>query len=244
MKNNQRKAAIASGTAIVIMAVAAVIANDLSINRLIVTGNAAETVRNIMNSALLYRTGVFAWLIILVCDALAAWGLYNFFKPVNKNLSLLMGWFRIVYVAMLGAAMLNLVYVLPMTEDAGYLSAYGSQQLEAQVMFYLNAFHGAWSLSLVVFGVHILLLGYLLIKSGFRVKILGIIMVIAFAGYTLVNIAKLLSPQYERLIELMEWIFLAPMLGEIAVGIWLLLKGILTKTPAQTIHTNANHATE
>jgi hypothetical protein len=220
----QRRAAIIAGAAIVIMALAAVVANDLTINRLVVTDNAPATWKNLMNSSWLFRTGIFAWLIILICDALAAWGLYLFFKPVNKNLSLLMAWFRIIYVAILGTSMMNLLYVLQLISDPAYLSAIGAEHAETQVLFYMNAFYNEWSFGLVVFGIHILLLGYLLIKSGYRVKIIGVILIIAFMGYTLIHVSKLLVQQYEKFIEILEWVFLLPMLGEVALGIWLLVK--------------------
>jgi len=226
---DQRKAARVAGLAIVVMAIAAVAANDLSINRLVVEGNAAETMRNIASSELLYRFGVFSWLVVLVCDVLAAWGLYIFLKPVNKNLSLLMAWFRIVYVAILGASILNLLHVLPLLDETGYASSFGTGQVQEQVLFYINAFFNSFSLGLVVFGIHILFLGYLLLKSGYRVKILGILLLIAFAGYTLVNVTKLLFPDFERIIEVMNWIFLLPMLSEAVLGIWLLFTRLRVK---------------
>lgn len=226
---DQRKAARVAGLAIVVMAIAAVAANDLSINRLVVEGNAAETMRNIASSELLYRVGIFSWLVVLVCDVLAAWGLYIFLKPVNKNLSLLMAWFRIVYVAILGASILNLLHVLPLLDETGNASAFGTGQAQDQVLFYLNAFFNSFSLGLVVFGIHILFLGYLLLKSGYRVVILGILLLIAFAGYTLVNVTKLLFPDFERIIEVMNWLFLLPMLSEAVLGIWLLFTKLRVK---------------
>ena len=223
----QRKAARIAGIAIIVMTIAAVGANDLTINKLVVEGNAPETMKNISSSVMLFRLGIFSWFIVLVCDLLAAWGLYIFLKPVNKDLSLLMAWFRIIYVAILGASMLNLLYVLPLLDETGYSSAFGTGQVQDQVLSYVNAFFDAWSLGLVVFGLHILFLGYLLLKSRFRVAILGILLLIAFAGYTLINVTKLLFPQSESFINVMNWIFLLPMLSEPVLGIWLLFTRLL-----------------
>jgi len=216
------KAARVAGLAIILMTLAAVAANDLTINRLVVAENAAETMKNITSSELLFRTGIFSWFIVLICDLLAAWGLYIFLRPVHHNLSLLMAWFRMIYVAILGASLLNLLYVLPFLDETGYSSVSGTRMVQNQVLFYVNAFFDAWSLGLVVFGIHILLLAYLLLKSGYRVVILGILLIIAFVGYILINVTKLLFPDLERIIGVMNWIFLLPMLSEPALGVWLL----------------------
>lgn len=73
-----RKAAIVTGVAILIMAIAAVFATDFVLGSLIVPGDAAATTNNIKASEMLFRTGIFSWLIILICDVLAAWGALYF----------------------------------------------------------------------------------------------------------------------------------------------------------------------
>jgi hypothetical protein len=226
---DQRKAALTAGIAIVIMTIAAVISNDLSIVKLVVSDDALETWRNITESKMLFRIGVFSWLIVLIADVFAAWGLYLFFKPVNKKLSLLMAWFRLVYVAILGASLMNLIYVLPMINGADNFSSFGIAQLQEQTLFYINAFYDFWAFGLIVFGLHILLLGCLVIKSEFRLKILGILLILAFFGYIIINGSKLLFPQYEDIMYYVGMIFFIPMISEVALGIWLLFIGLKKK---------------
>ena len=221
-----RQAAIVTGIAIVVMAVAAVFATDVVLGRLIVPGDAAATFHNIKASETLYRTGIFSWLIILICDVLAAWGLYVFLKPVNKSLSLLMAWFRLVYAAILGAALLNCVDVLLLVRGADQLAAWGVDRLQEHVLLSINAFDGLWSIGLVVFGFHILVLGYLTYKSGYTPKIFGVLLMIAFLGYLIIHSANLLIPDYGNYIKIIEWILLIPMvIGELGLAIWLLFKG-------------------
>jgi len=222
-----RKAAIVAGIAILIMAVAAVVANDVTIERLIVPGDAAATTKNIQSSEMLFRIGMFSWLAILICDLLAAWGLYVFLKPVNTGLSLLMAWFRLVYVAILGAALVNFVIVLLLVGGDGYLAAVGIEQLQVQVVLFLNAFDDTWSLGLEVFGIHIFLLGYLAFKSGYIPKIFGILLFIAFVGYFITSSANLLLPVYEEYEGIVGLVFLIPMvIGEVGLAVWLLWKGV------------------
>ncbi|MEJ2545699.1 MAG: DUF4386 domain-containing protein, partial [Calditrichaceae bacterium] len=83
-----------------------------------------------------------------------------------------------------------------------------------------------WSFGLIVFGIHIYFLGYLIIKSNYIPKWLGIVLVIAFAGYVTINLLDLLLPGYDQLKSIIEWIFIIPMLSEVYLGIWLLIMGV------------------
>ena len=228
-----RQAALVTGIAIIIMALAAVFAMDVVPGELIVPGDAAATTGNIQNSALLFRAGVFSLLIILICDVLAAWGLYIILKPVNSALSLLTAWFRLVYVAILGTALNNYITVLLLTGGENYLTLLGPDQLRAQVMVLLNAFNDTWSMGLIVFSLHILLLGYLVLKSGYIPKTFGILLLLAFLGYALAHSINLLLPDSESIQRLIGWIFIIPMVvGEVGLGVWLLIKGVKIKLTA------------
>lgn len=222
---SQKQSAIISGLAIVIMAIAAVVANDVTIKSLIAENNAIESLNNILSSKTTFNIGVFSWLVILICDLIVAWGLYVFFMTVSKNLSLLAAWFRLAYVAMLAVSMLNLIYaqiiILPLESS----SVADSVQVATNLMFYLNAFDAMWAISLIVFGMHILLIGYLALKSYYIPNIFGILLMTAFLGYTLPKISNLLFPEYKEVMRNIEAIFLIPMLSEVALGIWLLVIG-------------------
>ncbi len=220
-----RHAALTSGISILVMTVAAVFATDVSIGSLLVPDDASATLINIKSSGMLFRLGVLSWLVILITDILAAWGLYIFLVPVNKSISLLAGWFRLIYAAMLGAAIFNLINVLLLLNSGEQLNAAGFEQLPAQVVFYVNSFYSTWSFALIIFGFHILFIGYLIYRSDYVPKIFGIILMFAFIGYLSVNIFKLLIPQFESFISIVEYIFILPMLGEVALGVWLVWKG-------------------
>lgn len=216
-----RQLAIISGAAIVLMTIAAVFATDVTIGRLLVPNDSTATINNIVASEIVFRAGIFSWFVVLICDVTIAWGLYLFFKPVNEGLSLLSAWFRVVYAAMLGAAILNYVEVTTFINDAN-LEALATDQL----WHLLHAFDDTWAIGLMVFGFHILLLGYLVYISGYTPKWLGILLIISFGGYLLINATHLLFPGYERLKSILDWIFILPMIaGEVGLGLWLLIKG-------------------
>lgn len=222
----RRQAAIVVGVGLLIMAVAAVFAADVVLGRLVVPGDAMATTSNILASEMLFRAGIFGWLVILVCDVLVAWGLYIFFRSVKRSIALLMAWLRLAYVFMLAAAMFGLVAVLALVTSDGCWAAFGVDQLPAQVQLFLDAFNDTWSVGLVIFGLHILVLGYLVLRSPDVPKIFAVLLLISFVGYVVTRSADLLCPDYESYERALGMVFIGPMvIGEVGLGVWLLIRG-------------------
>ena len=135
-----------------------------------------------------------------------------------------MAWFRLVYAAILGAALLHFADVLMLISSHNYLSTLGTEQVSIHVLLSINGFYEMWSIGLIIFGIHIFFLGYLILRSGYIPKILGVLLIIAFFGYLITNAANVLLPDYENYKTTLDRIFIIPMLSEVALGIWLLWK--------------------
>ncbi|MFK7925995.1 MAG: DUF4386 domain-containing protein [Bacteroidia bacterium] len=220
-----RKAGLVAGLAILIMAIAAGFSVGYVNESLIVAGDALTSFENIRNSLSLFRAGILGWLIILICDVLAAWGLYVWLKNVNPHLSLLTAWLRLIYTTILGIALLNYLVVLLMLSSDSYQAMMPVDQLSAQMMLLLQAFESMWSLGLIIFGGHLLSLGYLLSQSRSVPKVWSILILIAGIGYILIHLSKLILPQFETYHSIVEMIFILPMiLGELGLGIYLIIK--------------------
>jgi len=216
---SQRQAAIVAGCGLLIMTSFAVFAIYFVFGNLKVPGDAAATANNIMASEMLFRTGICSLIIVLICDVVVAWALYVFLKQVNKSLSLLTAWFRLVYAAILGIALLNLVIVLILLSGANYLVVFETDQLHAQVLLFLNAFNDVWAVGLIVFGFHLFILGYLVFKSDYIPRILGVLLIVAGLGYLIEYFGKFLFPNFDAAIsQVTGW-------GELLFMFWLLLKG-------------------
>jgi hypothetical protein len=215
-----RSAAIVAGLGLLLMAILAPIANFGVLQTLIVAGDATNTANNMIASAGRFRIGIFVFFIVAVLDVVVAWALYVYLKPVNKSLSLLAAWFRIVYAAIFVSALNNLLIVLQLLNGADYLKAFETNQLHAQVLLSLNAFTDGWDIGLAIFGLHLLVVGYLVFRSGYLPKFLGILVVIAGLGYLIDNLGKLLSPNYNLTIAVFTFI------GEVLLIFWLLWRGI------------------
>jgi len=185
-----------------------------------VPGDATTTANNIMTSEILFRIGICSILIVLICDVVVAWALYIFLKQVNESLSLLTAWFRLVYAATLGIALLNFVIVLILLSGANYLAVFETDQLHAQVMLFINAFYDVWAIGLIVFGFHLLSLGYLAFKSDYIPKILGVLLMLAGLSYLIDYIGNFLFPNLDAAISMvLGW-------GELLFMFWLLFKGV------------------
>lgn len=148
------------------------------------------------------------------------------FKAVSKELSLLAAWFRLVYTVFLGVALTFFFVVLDLVSGAGYLMVFESGQLDAQVMLLLHAFNYAWLIGLAGFGIHLMLIGYLMLASGSAPRIIGILLAVAGAAYVFDTLANALLSNYAEYETVFLVIVAVPsVVGELAFTVWLLRKG-------------------
>ncbi|WP_430195930.1 DUF4386 domain-containing protein [Paenibacillus thiaminolyticus] len=119
---------------------------------------------------------------------------------------------------------MNLLFVLLLSNSADYLSI--SEQLQAQAMLYLRAFDSIWSIGLIIFGGHLLIVGYMALKSHVIPKIISILLLLAGAGYILIHLCNAFLPQYDGIKTILTFAFTVPMIaGELGFGLWMLFKG-------------------
>jgi hypothetical protein len=216
---SRRSAAIVAGLALLVMAVLAIVANPAN---LIVPGDAAGSARNVAANELLFRVSVASFVIVAVLDVVVAWALYLFLRPVNKDLSLLTAWFRLAYAVILWTALASLLGVLLLSFGDSYTAAFGTEQLQALTLLFLSAFSFGWNVGLVFFGLHLLVLGYLVFRldyPGYVPRILGILLVIASLGYLIDGFGLLLLANYNVSIVLFTFF------GELLLMLWLLWGG-------------------
>ncbi len=170
-------------------------------------GDAARAAKAVTDSEVLFRWGIGALFIVVVLDVVVAAALFEVFTSVNRSLSMLAAWFRLAYAAVFLVAISQLPGMLP--GSGGTSPAAGS----------IRAFDGIWHAGLVLFGVHLLLIGYLAYRSGFVHKILGILLLAAGLGYLADSLGTVLSANDPAGIAQFTFI------GEVALIFWLLIKG-------------------
>lgn len=188
----------------------------------------AATAQNIAASPLLWRIGITGDLLMHVFDLLLAIVYYFLLKRVSKTLAMLSVLFGLIQTAVLVANKLNLMMPLFLLGNEDYLKAFDPQQL--QVLSYLSVkAHGyGFGIGLIFFGFECLIDGYLIIKSGFLPRILGILILIVGLGYLTNSFALILSPPIAD--KIFPLLIIPILIGELSMCLWLLFKGVnLTK---------------
>jgi hypothetical protein len=193
-------------------------------NTLIVAGDAGATAGNIMASRGLWSVAVAADLVIPVLAVVGVWISYVLLRPVSKTLVLLDVFLTLVSLAVEAVSKLFLLLVLPVLSTSNYLPAFEHRQLGVLANLALRAHGIAFDIALVFFGCACLVEGYLLYKSGYFPKFIGVLMQIAGLCYLISCFADLLAPSIADLIT--PAILLPPLLGELSYCLWLLIKGV------------------
>jgi len=222
-----KKTARLAGFLYLIVAVCGMFAELYVNSKLIVSGDAAATASNIMANELLFRIGFVSNLISSACFLLFALVLYKLFKPVNKNFVLLFVFLVSTSVVILCINMLNQFAALLLLNGAGYLTAvFNTSQLQALSMFFLDLYKYGYLIAQIFFGGYLLPLGYLVFKSGFLPRIIGVLLIIAGFANLIDFFTQFLFPSFAAIIS--PYVLLLT-LGEIVFGLWLLIKGVKVK---------------
>lgn len=228
-----RRAALIAGAGYVVIFVLAVFANFTVIGGLVESGDAVATATNIVEAEGLFRAGLVAFTVVFVVDVVVAWALFILFRSLSRDLSLLTAWFRLVYTVFLGVALIFFFVALQLLSGAEYLTAFGPGQIDANVLLAVDAFNYAWLVGLVCFGVHLVLLGYLVIKSGWAAKALGYVLMAAGAAYVIDTVARGVVANYADFENLFLAIVAIPsVVGELWFTVWLLRQGGRKVQPA------------
>jgi hypothetical protein len=200
-------------------------ASFTALPRLFVANDAAQTTLNLVANQGEFVAVIFIFLSNFIGDILAAWGLYLLLRPVNASISMFVAWLRVVFAALGLAAVQNLVTAHRLLTRPAELTALGRNQLDAQVHVAISAFNSQFGSSLIVFGVYLVLLGWLIYRSGYVPKWLGIVLVINGLAW----IIKQSGPYFLPAANL-DLLFIATS-GELILLVWLIGWGTRLKEP-------------
>jgi hypothetical protein len=190
---------------------------------LIVKGDAVATTNNILDSELMFRVGIIGDSFTFLGEIILTILLYKLFKPVGKSLSQIAAFSRLAMTTMIGMNVLNKLLVLQLLSGADYLSAFQPEQIQALSMLFLSAYGIGSLIWGLFFALHLVIIGYLIIKSGYAPKILGILFVFASFGYLINSFGNFILPEYEAIYTI---VVLATVPAELAFAFWLLIKGL------------------
>ena len=197
-----------TGIGLVVMTILALVAMP-SIQGLAAIGDPGQLVQEIKQQETGFRINILIVLLIVLLDVILAWSMYLLVKPVHENLALLQGWLRMTYAAVFAVALSNLSAITGLLEQPG---------AELQITSLMAGFMNGWSLGLTLFGLHLVILGYVIVRSSYIPKLIGYLVVLAGAGYMIDSIGRVLSADNALNVGMFTFF------GEVLLGLWLVFK--------------------
>jgi hypothetical protein len=192
--------------------------------RIVVSGDATATAANLRSMESLWRFGIAGEMIMITCATGLALVLYVLLRPVSRDLALLATFFSLIATAVEAAYSLQLVQALFPLGSATYLQAFAQAQLDAMASLSLRSHAVGFGIALLLFGPFFLVSGYLVFKSRYLPRTIGILYQIAGVAYLANGFALILAPRIAG--HMFTLIVVPAFVGEASFCLWLLIKGV------------------
>jgi hypothetical protein len=204
--------------------------------KLIVSRDAAATARNIVAAEPLWRTGFVATIVMLVCALGLSMIFYVLLSPVSRNLALLMVFFNLTDIAIEGLNNLHHFAAVLILGGAEYLKVFDPHQLQALALLSIKLFAYGYGIALVFFGCESLCRGYLIFKSGYLPRALGVLVIISGFSYVANSSVLFLTRLH------LDWLLIPAGVPEMILCLWLIVKGVDVGKMAIWTNTRAYNA--
>jgi hypothetical protein len=210
----------------------AVFGKFVAIDGLVTPGNPTQTAQDIVASEGLFRLGIVSMILVIALDVVIACALYRVFSPVNKSLSTVAAAMRLVYSAVFMVAIAQLPGVLRLLTDDTNRAVLGADQVNLEASLGLAAFTDIWYVSQFLFGLHLLVEGYLAYRSGFVPRPIGALLAIAGLGYATDSLGATLSQGSWTPVSSFTF------LGEFLLALWLVIRARRVAATAARVPTS------
>ena len=191
---------------------------------LIVPGDATATANNIAASGWVLRLGIVSDSLVFLIEIVLCVLLYVLFRPVSRTLSLVAAFARLSMTVVMAVNVLAYFIALLLLSGAGYLTVFGPAQLDALALLSLNAHQYGVYVWEAFFGLDLAVLGYLIFRSGYFPRILGVLMVVGALGYLTHSYGSWLYPSSAETLALVVGV--TAIVGELPFFLWLAIKGV------------------
>lgn len=208
-----QRGALSAGLGLLAMSVLAGVSNTV-LGQLVVPGDAARTAIGIAGHEQQFRLVVTGLLAVAVLDVVVAWGLYLFLAQVSRSVALLGAWLRLLYAALFVAASGELLAVPRLLDGET-----GVPRPDGRVLDAVTSYQDRWTVALAVFGLHLLVVGWLVLRSPSAPSWLGALVMVAGLGYAVDGAGVVLVAGYDLRISLVTFV------GEVLLMFWLLWRG-------------------
>jgi Domain of unknown function (DUF4386) len=186
-------------------------------------GGVDQVYESIVTNAWSFRLALVVALTSAFLFAMAAWALYVLLRPVNQHLALLFLLLNAVGVAIQCASMFPLLSALLQGDEASHMQGYSAAQLEGLAFLSINLYKTGFVTAQLFFGTWLFPLGYLVYRSGFLPRFLGILLILDGIGVLIWFLQALLLPAYP---EISYPAYVLGFVAEVGLGLWLLIRGV------------------
>lgn len=198
-------------------------------SELFIEGDAGATAQNITNNLSLFHLAIAGDIIVLLLEVLLTVMLYQLFKPVSGTLARVATFARLAMSIVMAINLLNYLVPSILLSKADYLSAFTQEQLNALTLVFIEAHSYGVYVWQLFFGLHMLALGWLIIKSGYFYKAIGVLIMLGSIGYGGDSFVRFVGLNVGA-VPIVIGVFLAmAVIGELALAFWLLIKGVNKK---------------
>lgn len=211
-----RREALLAGVGLLVIAALGGFGGLVAVEGLVTDGDPSRTAADIAGSHGLFVLGVAALYVVALLDVVVAWALLRFFEPADPQLARLSAYLRVAYATVFIVAISQLVGVPGLLDQHG--GAFSVDQLEAQALSRTEAFHDIWLAGLVLFGAHLAVLGVLILRSISAPRVLGVLLLLAGAGYVFDTFYGVLRPDTTLTVSTVTFF------GEFLLAIWLVAR--------------------
>jgi hypothetical protein len=192
---------------------------------IVVPGDAAQTALNILEQGGLFRLGLATDLIAFTADAVIAVLFYQLFRPVSPALSMVAAALRLLaHPAIASLNLLNHYMAQHVLESKGWALSHSPEQLYDLSLLFMDAHRAGYLIAGATFGLHCLLIGLLIYRSGFIPKAFGVLMSLAGLTYLMETFGVFLFPGNDTWLALL--VGGAAALGEVSLMVYLLVRGV------------------
>lgn len=204
------------------------IINEMFIRgKIVVQGDATMTAANLRSMEMLWRMGIAFEMLMVILTVCLSLVLYVLTSPVNRHLALLAVFFGLLAIGVQAAYSLHLLEALFPLANTNNANAFTPEQLNTMSGLSIKTHGSGFAIALLLFGPFFFITGYLIYQSGYLPKFLGVLYVIAGLSYFISSFTLILAPSFGA----KYYFFIAgpALIGELALSLWLLIKGVNTE---------------
>jgi hypothetical protein len=202
-------------------------------SQIVEAGDAAATAANVAESENLLRIGIVSDTVIFLAEIAMAVVLFLLFRPVSPALSAISALARFGQAVVMAINVLVYFVILLLLSGAAYLAVVEQDQREALALMFFDVHDYGVYVGQAFFGFSLLVLGYLVHRSGYVPRVLGLLLAVAAAGYLADSVGNFLFPDAEDTLSALVGV--TSVIGELPLFLWLLVKGVavpLSPVPA------------